>query len=125
MNKINIYPADFAAMTASRAGQKYRPSNGTEGECFIESWCGQCARDKAMRESADFDDCDDNEVCEIIGRTFAHDIDDPEYPIEWQYGKDGQPRCTAFVPDGQSIPLPMDEQTVDMFAASAPDSEQP
>ena len=29
---------------------KYLPSNGTEGECFFESWCRHCQRDRAMRD---------------------------------------------------------------------------
>lgn len=115
---IKIYPDDWAALNVDRCGQKYRPSNGDEGMHFIESWCGGCARDKAMREGADLDDCDDNEVCRIIGLTFAHDVNDPEYPVEWQYGKDGQPCCTAFVPVGQPIPV-KDDHTIDMFEGAA------
>ena len=45
-----IYPVEWAEMTKERAGQKYQPSNGTEGELFMACWCGKCARDKAMRE---------------------------------------------------------------------------
>jgi hypothetical protein len=115
-----IYPADLAAMNTECAGQKYRPSNGTEGECFISSWCGQCVRDKSAREGAPLEDCDDNEVCNIIARTFAHEVSDPEYPGEWQYGKDGQPCCTAFVLAGQPIPPAKDEHTVDMFGGNQP-----
>ena len=51
----------------------YRPSNGTEGDIFFDNWCRHCARDKAMREGADFDECDDNELCDIIARTFSRD----------------------------------------------------
>lgn len=36
----------------------YRPSNGSEGADFFDTWCRRCARDKAMREGADFDECD-------------------------------------------------------------------
>lgn len=118
MNSYKIYPADFAAITAKCAGKKYQPSNGTEGELFISGWCGECARDKAAREGEPLEECDDNEVCDIIGRTFAHDVNDPEYPVEWQYGKDGQPCCTAFVPAGQPIPPTKDEFTVDMFGGA-------
>lgn len=110
-----IYPIDFADMMKDRAGQKYQPSNGTEGECFFASWCCECARDKAMSEGADLDDCDDNQRCDIIGKTMAYRVEEPEYPKEWQYGKDGQPCCTAFVPVGEPIPPEPDVHTADMF----------
>jgi hypothetical protein len=93
--------------------ERYRPSNGTEGACFFESWCSHCARDKAMSEGIDIDECDDDQVCQIIADTFAYDIDHPKYPIEWIY-KDGQPTCTAFIQAGQPIPL-KDDLTMDMF----------
>ena len=81
-----IYPPEDAAeFFAPLAGKKFRPSNGTEGEIFIDSWCGECARDK-------------NQGCPIVAATFAFDVDEPEYPQEWQYGEDGQPKCTAFEP---------------------------
>jgi hypothetical protein len=116
MNRA-IHPTGHAALNIINAGRKYRPSNGTEGEFFLETWCHHCARDKSMREGVDPSDCDDNEVCLIIGRTFVYDIDHAEYPIEWQFGKDGQPCCTAFVPAGQEVPAPRCEHTLDMFKA--------
>lgn len=114
MRTIAIHPAGLAELNVTNAGKKYRPSNGTEGAIFHEAWCCQCARDKSLREGADIDECDDREVCGIIYLTYAHDVDHPEYPTEWQYGPDGQPRCTAFVPAGQPIPV-IDEHTIDMF----------
>lgn len=33
---------------------------------FFDAWCRRCQRDKSMREGADLDECDDNELCEII-----------------------------------------------------------
>lgn len=110
-----IYPASFAELTAERAGEKYRPSNGNEGMIFFAAWCHRCTRDKAMREGIDFDECDDSELCKIIANTFAYDVTDAEYPIEWQYGKDGQPCCTAFVPAGESIPTPRCPNTKELF----------
>lgn len=112
-----IYPDDFAKMLLGRAGQKYQPSNGTEGECFYEAWCCQCAKDKAMREGADYDECDDDQVCKIIADTMAYSPDDDDYPKEWIYGKDGQPCCTAFVEAGKPIPQERDPFTIDMFGA--------
>lgn len=78
-----IYPPDFAAMLVARAGEKYRPSNGTEGGIFTSATCDQCYRGKTRS-------------CVILAATFAFDVEDDEYPTEWQYGLDGQPTCTAF-----------------------------
>lgn len=75
----------------------YRPSNGTEGECFQGQWCERCTKDDA-----------DNEVyCDILTRTAAFGIEDPEYPKEWTYGDDGQPICTAF--DGKVVNAEFEE----------------
>jgi len=117
--RFRMLPPGWAEMTAMRAGQKWRPSNGTEGEIFMQGWCAQCARDKSMREVDPVEKCDDDEVCEIIAATFRHDVDDPEYPVEWQYGKDGQPCCTAFIEAGQPVPPPRCKHTVDMFEGCA------
>lgn len=92
---------------------KFRPSNGTEGDIFFANWCHQCARDKAMSEGKDYDECTDDEMCKIIGASMSYDITDAEYPPEW-IRKDGIPTCTAFVKAGESIPLRC-ELTVDMF----------
>lgn len=107
-----IYPDDFARQLMERAGQPYQPSNGTEGEFFFAAWCCECARDKAMREGDAIEDCDDNERCDLIGLSMAFKPGDAEYPTEWQYGKDGQPCCTAFVPAGKPIPVPPCAHTV-------------
>ena len=80
-----IYDHEFATAMKHRAGNKWRPSNGTEGEIFIDSWCGECKRDK-------------NQNCPILAATFAHAVTDEAYPKEWQYGDDGQPKCAAFEP---------------------------
>lgn len=97
--------------------QRYRPSNGTEGECFIADWCGTCERDHGMLKGLPLEECDDNQVCEIIGKTFALDADDPEYPTEWTYDKAGAPCCTAYIEVGQPVPV-KDELTGDLFAAA-------
>jgi len=67
------------------AGKPYRPSNGTEGEIFMEKWCERCMLDT-----------EDN-PCEILTSTLAFEIDDPEYPKEWRYDFDGRPMCTKFM----------------------------
>jgi hypothetical protein len=93
--------------------EKYRPSNDTEGDIFMDVWCRHCARDKAMREGLDVDECDDDQLCKIIALTMEYKTDDPEYPIEWQY-KNGHPICMAFIQAGQPVPL-KDDLTMDLF----------
>lgn len=117
MSTQGIYPDDFADMCKDSAGEPYQPSNGTEGDCFRSMWCEQCARDKHLNGQKDWDLCDESEVCQIVLMTMAYSVGDKEYPREWQYGSDGQPCCTAFIPVGETIPPPPDEQTIDMFQA--------
>ncbi len=119
-----IYPMLLANSLQDSAGRKWQPSNGTEGDIFIHSWCGECARDKAMCEGMPIEECDDNERCDILGRSFLC-IDDPDYPTEWCIGRDGQPCCTAYVPVGEPIPDAPDTQTIDMFEQSEPEAVQP
>ena len=111
---FRMLPDEWAALCKSRVGQKYEPSNGTEGEIFHSGWCANCARYKAMSEGKPIEECDDDETCDILGRSFLG-IDDPLYPVEWQYNKDGQPCCTAFVEVGQPIPPAPDVLTGDLF----------
>lgn len=94
--------------------ERYRPTSGTEGAGFFERWCCRCARDKSMSEGKNFDDCTEDEVCPIIANTFAYDVDDPKYPVEWIVDADG-PRCTAFVHMDVGIPPPRCPRTIDMF----------
>lgn len=94
--------------------EKYRPSNGTEGEVFFESWCSHCQRDLAMSKGLAIDECGDDDLCDILGRTMALDVDDPGYPEEWQYDDNRRPCCTAFVPAGESVPERC-LHTADMF----------
>ena len=61
----------------------YRPSNGTEGCIFYETFCHTCLHEAGERE------------CDIYTRSLAFDIDDDEYPGEWIYYKE-QPTCTAW-----------------------------
>jgi hypothetical protein len=68
----------------------YRPSNGTEGDCFMAKWCAKCKRDQARREDEDADGCD------IVTLVYALNIGDAEYPKEWRQDGPEGPRCTAF-----------------------------
>lgn len=69
-------------------GEKYRPSNGTEGEAFTSTYCMNCFH------------CDPNpegeKQCEIMMRTFLYYTNDPEYPKEWIYDENNNPICTAW-----------------------------
>ena len=66
----------------------YRPSNGSEGSIFAESFCDRCKKDV-------------NGDCEIRTRALAWDVDDEGYPQEWIIPEDatewpGEAQCTAF-----------------------------
>ena len=65
--------------------RKYRPSNGAEGDFFMQRFCYNCTKD----------DVSENILCDIIALTMAYDVGDKQYPGEWVY-KDGHPICTAF-----------------------------
>ncbi|TAA18213.1 hypothetical protein EA658_13780 [Pseudoxanthomonas winnipegensis] len=95
--------------------QKYRPSNGTEGEGFICEFCGNCARSDHAQPDAD----DDSLLgCEITGRTMLYDVEDPEYPAEWIW--DGlEPRCTAYVQIGEPLATERCRHTADMFGGGS------
>jgi len=71
-------------------GERREPSNSTEG--------------------ADFDDCDDNELCEIIAAEYRGQA------VEWRELPSGETICTAFV--AHEKPLGETQRcahTVDMF----------
>jgi len=72
-------------------GEQWTPSNGTEGAEFMDRWCRRCSRDKAMREGADFDDCDDNELCSTIADSAIGKA------VEWRELPIGETICTEFV----------------------------
>lgn len=81
-------------------GERWMPSNGTCGEYFWSMWCEECARDKVMNGEATVEqaDKDPSLYCDILSRSFRED----SLP-EWVYGDDGQPKCTAFVPQGEDV----------------------
>ncbi len=88
--------------------EPYRPGSGTEGMAFDDAWCAHCARDAAWRED------ESAECCDILSRTFALDIRDPDYPKEWVYGREGRPYCTAFTAEpGKALRC---DHTLDLFA---------
>ena len=90
-------------------GKQWVPSNSDDGYSFLSEVCGSCARDKAMREGIPIEDCDDDECCPIIAASFRSEA------VEWRRMPDGEVKCIAFVPAGEPIPAPRDDQTLDMF----------
>lgn len=71
--------------------KKYCPSNGTEGEYFMEKFCYQCIHDKFCH-TADHND----KMCDLIANAMAFDVNDDRFPREWTYDESGEPTCTAW-----------------------------
>lgn len=95
--------------------EKYRPSNGTEGDFFISRFCWTCARSEHLQPGAS----DDSPAgCPILDLTYIHDTEDPEYPSEWIEDDEGA-RCTAYVPEGEPVATPRCTQTGDMFGGDS------
>lgn len=90
-------------------GEQWMPGNSDAGCAFLSGWCGNCARDKAMREGLLVEECDDNELCEIIAASFLGQA------VEWRKFPDGEVKCIAFVQAGEPIPPPRCTRTLDLF----------
>lgn len=74
------------------AGQRYEPSNGTEGDCFHDKWCCNCARDKVMNGTVEQDGPGFNpetDYCQILNASFRSEA------VEWIFDANGMPSCTA------------------------------
>jgi hypothetical protein len=77
--------------------KKWRPSNGSEGDWFMAQFCDLCRKDDPEKEI----------LCEIIYKSMAYEVDDPEYPKEWvEYDNPESPmgtsvKCTAFESEGR------------------------
>jgi hypothetical protein len=69
--------------------KKYKPSNGTEGELFINRHCANCVHENSFRKE------DGKKFCGILSATLTHEVNDKKYPTEWQY-IDDKPTCTKF-----------------------------
>ncbi len=91
-------------------GRQYVPSNSTEGYGFIGAWCSTCARDRAILELDDFEDCRDDEVCHIVAASFRGEA------VEWRRMPAGNVLCTSYVPVGEPVPPPRCTHTLDLFA---------
>lgn len=67
--------------------KKYRPSNGIEGEFFMENFCYRCRHD----------DIEEGRNCPIATMTWIFGVEDSEYPNQWVRHDDGiGGYCTAF-----------------------------
>lgn len=73
------------------AGQKFQPSNGTEGMIFTEAFCERCIHEKFVH-TGEYGDLQ----CEIFSNTMLYNVNDKEYPQEWQYNEKGWPVCTKW-----------------------------
>lgn len=92
--------AEYIPTPGPLEGERYEPSNGTEGGCFIESWCTNCARDKVMNGEATQEeaDADDSLYCQVLNASYRGEA------VEWREMPDGEVKCIAFVPQGERIP---------------------
>ena len=74
----------------AEVNNSYRPSNGTEGESFVDEYCMNCLH------------CDPDpngkKQCEILLATLCFSPNEPEYPREWIYDALGNPKCTNHIP---------------------------
>ena len=95
--------------TEALPGEQYIPSNSTEGYAFIGSFCVHCAHDRSVREFDDLDECDDDQKCDVLARSFAGTA------VEWRRMPDGRKTCTAYVPEGQPIPPAPCAHTLNLF----------
>lgn len=71
------------------AGKSFRPSNGTEGMIFYESFCYQCRHQHPSPEH-------DLQCRDILLLTLLYETNDVEYPKEWIFSDDGWPICTKW-----------------------------
>lgn len=71
--------------------RKYQPSNGTEGDIFINQFCNRCCHEKFIHTQNDND-----KMCNIFSDSLIYNIKDEEYPKEWIYDNNGLPICTKF-----------------------------
>ncbi len=78
-----MYTKEHAELLKPRAGEKWRPSNGFEGDVFTSNVCASCV-------------CGPSRNCSIALAVLIHAVTDSEYPAEWQIGGDGLPTCTAW-----------------------------
>ena len=67
-------------------GDKYQPSNGSEGSAFESMFCNKCTKEDELHQI----------FCDVHTAALILMPDEPDYPKEWVYAEDGYPTCTAF-----------------------------
>lgn len=75
-------------------GKPYRPSNGTEGDCFLSNYCAHCLYDHPHPEK--------EPKCDILTASMCFGKDEPGYPQEWVWAMSDRfdgvyPTCTKYV----------------------------
>ncbi|MEA4837356.1 MAG: hypothetical protein VB101_03625 [Rhodospirillaceae bacterium] len=106
-----MYLQEHAATLKTLAGQSYRPGNFLEGDIFYSEWCALCHREEAHRTDPDA------EGCPVLAAALIYDRGEPDYPAEWVWGHDGQPKCTIFSTTGTVEPRCPD--TLDLFGTAS------
>lgn len=87
-------------------GEQWQPSNGTEGYCFIERWCGTCTKDKPSSEGKPFDDCAPEDLCEELAASFRGEAE------HWRHLESDDCVCLLWTPAGGVYRC---DRTEDMF----------
>ena len=81
---MKLFTDDHAERCKKYAGKPFRPANGTEGDDFFRRECRGCIHRSSYWA---------NDICETESLSFWFLASDELYPIELQYGPDGQPCC--------------------------------
>ena len=68
------------------AGKPFKPSNGTEGEIWMEKFCYQCIHERWSHHQNE-----DGGKCEILTNGLIG-----EQPKEWMFSENGWPVCTEW-----------------------------
>lgn len=82
-------------MSYDDPGKPYRPSNGTDGMAFTETYCDRCEKDALFRET-------EGELggCQLLSNSMLYELGEEGYPAEWVYNESRCPTCTAFELEG-------------------------
>jgi hypothetical protein len=75
-------------------GIQFIPSNGTEGDLFLQDWCARCDSDKELNGTvfAEGRESTTEDFCPIVANSFRGEA------VEWRELPYGERLCTAFVP---------------------------
>jgi hypothetical protein len=69
----------------------YEPSNGTEGEIFMEKFCYQCKNELFIHTNNE-----SHHKCDILNRALTYTRYEPDYPKEWVI-ENSEPTCKAHI----------------------------